>query len=185
MREKGVSPGRVPSSIELAVRRAIAWSLAAAAALAFLASAHGAEPPGANPHSHFMAPESCPRCHLPGAEGRPDPARFSPEADAFCLECHRGESLGRSHPTAVRPADRFGRGIIPADFPLAVDGRMICLTCHVAHGPYLTARRSYPEPAFGDRAAAAGSGYRTFFLRRSDPALGAAPLCGACHRVPR
>src|SRR5512139_1391717 len=185
MRDNGVSPGRVSFSMVNAVRRTIAWSLAAAAILVFSPPVNGAESPRGKPHSHFQAPESCQRCHLAGSEGRPDPARFSTEADTLCLECHRRESLGRSHPTDVRPADRYGRAKVPADFRLAVDGRMICLTCHVAHGAYLSAVRKYPDPAPGDRATAGPDGYRTFFLRRSDPERGAAPLCEACHRMPR
>lgn len=185
MRENGVSPGRVPSSMAYAARRTIAGFLAAAAVLAFPSPANVAETPRGAPHSHFQAPEACPRCHLPGSDGHPDPARFSTDADTFCLECHRKESLGKSHPRDVRPAERYGKANVPADLRLADDGRMMCLTCHVAHGAYLSAVRAFPEQAPEEWATAGEGGYRTFFLRRSDPESGAAPLCGACHRTPR
>lgn len=169
-----------------AARRTSAWFLAAAAAvLVFPSPAPGAEFPRDTPHSHFQAAESCPGCHLPGREGRPDPARFSPEADALCLGCHRRESLGRTHPMDVLPADRYGKANLPADLRLADGGRMMCLTCHSAHGAFLSAVRAFPDQAPEERAAADGPRFRTFFLRRSDPSLGVAPLCEACHRMPR
>ena len=168
-----------------AARRTFAWVVAAAAVLAFPAGTQCAESPRGTPHSHFQAAESCPACHLSGREGRPDPARFSPEADALCLGCHRGESLGRTHPMDVLPADRYGKAKIPADLRLADDGRMLCLTCHAAHGAYLSAVRAFPDQAPEERAAADGPRFRTFFLRRSGPERGVAPLCEACHRMPR
>ena len=184
MREDGGSPGRVSSSVVHAARRAVAWSLAAAALLAFPGPAPCAESPRVAPHSHFRLPESCPKCHLAGRDGRPDPARFSPEADSLCLGCHRQGSLGRTHPMDVRPADRYGKGKIPADLPLSDDGRMLCLTCHASHGPFLSAVRAVPgqkpeEPARGNLP------FRTFFLRRAGAERGALPLCEACHRMPR
>jgi rRNA maturation protein Nop10 len=168
-----------------AVRRTFAGFLAAAAVLAFPSPAGTAESPRGIPHSHFQAPDSCPRCHLAGSEGRPDPARFSPEADALCLECHRRESLGRTHPMNVRPADRYGKANVPADLRLADDGRMMCLTCHVAHGGYLSAVRAFPGQAPEEPGPVDEGRFRTFFLRRSDAERGAAPLCAACHRMPR
>jgi hypothetical protein len=186
MRENGVSQGRVSSSMVYAVRRTIAWSLAAAAAvLVFHPRTCGAGLPRVTPHSHFQAPEACARCHLAGLEGRPDPARFSPEADTLCLECHRRENLGRTHPMDVRPAERYGKAKVPADLRLADDGRMTCITCHAAHGAFLSAVRAFQGQAPEDRADAGGDRYRTFFLRRTDPERGFAPLCEACHRMPR
>jgi hypothetical protein len=185
MQENGVLPGRVSSSMVSAVRRTIAGFLAASAVLAFPFHADAAESLPGTPHSHFQAPESCPRCHLTGQEGLPDPARISPEADALCLECHRRENLGKSHPIDVRPAERYGKANVPADLRLADDGRMMCLTCHVAHGAYLSAVRAFPEQASEELASVDEGRFRTYFLRRSDPERGAAPLCEACHRLPR
>ena len=62
---------------------------------------------------------------------------------------------------------------------------MICLTCHVAHGAYLSAVRAFPGQAPEELASVEGGRFRTFFLRRSDPERGAASLCEACHRMPR
>ena len=167
-------------------RRTIAVVLVAAAAvLVFPSPTPGEEFPRGTPHSHFQFRESCPGCHLSGREGRPDPARFSPEADGLCLGCHQGETLGRTHPVDVRPTDRYGKGKIPVDLRLAADGRMMCITCHVAHGEYLSPVPAYPGQAPEGHAAGGGVRYRTFFLRRSDPERGPAPLCEACHRMPR
>jgi len=85
----------------------------------------------------------------------------------------------------VRPAERYGKGNVPADLRLADDGRMMCLTCHVAHGAHLSAARAFPGQAPEEGATAGGGRYRTFFLRRSSPERGVAPLCEACHRMPR
>jgi predicted CXXCH cytochrome family protein len=167
-----------------AQRHSIAWILAVAF-LAFPAAARGAGYPRETPHSHFQLPEACPRCHLADREGRPHPARLSPDADALCVGCHRKEGLGRTHPLGVRPADRFGKGRVPSDLLLADDGRMICLTCHAAHGAFLSAERAYPGQAPEKSADAAGLRFRSFFLRRSSAEWGAAPLCESCHGVPR
>lgn len=167
-----------------AERRSIAWFLAVAA-LVLSPPVRGAEFPRESPHSHFQLPESCPRCHLAGREGRPDPARLSPDADALCFGCHRKEGLGRTHPLGLRPAERTGRSRIPGDLPLADDGGMICLTCHVAHGAFLSAERAYPGQAPEKPGDGGGLRFRSLYLRRSSPVRGAAPLCESCHRVPR
>lgn len=63
----------------------------------------------------------------------------------------------------VRPRDRFRGVIVPKEYRLSDDGRIICLTCHAAHGP----------------------GRNTYFLRRADPgASGSEGLCGGCHKAP-
>jgi hypothetical protein len=112
-----------------------------------------------NPHAHFQNPDQCPKCHLsPGS--RPAAGRFSTEADTVCLECHAKESLGRSHPVNVRPEEKYRKMKVPADLPLDDDGRIMCLTCHTAHGPYVS-----------------------YFLRRSSPDRGFEVLCEACHGI--
>jgi hypothetical protein len=84
----------------------------------------------------------------------------------------------------VRPADRYGKVKVPADLRLADDGRMLCLTCHAAHGAYFSAVRTFPGQAPEDPETSGGGRYRTFFLRRTHPERGFESLCEACHRVP-
>jgi predicted CXXCH cytochrome family protein len=110
-----------------------------------------------NPHAHFRTPDQCPKCHLsPGSQ--PGPGRFSTEAGAVCLECHAKGSMGRSHPVNVRPEEKYRNMKVPADLRLDDDGRIMCLTCHTAHGSY-----------------------ESYFLRRSSPDGGFEVLCEACH----
>ena len=114
-------------------------------------------PQRGNPHAHFRDPDQCPRCHL-SQGSRPDPGRLSTAADAVCLECHARDRKGRSHPVNVRPEEKFRKMKVPADLRLDDDGRIMCLTCHTAHGPYVS-----------------------YFLRRSSPDRGFEVLCEACH----
>lgn len=114
-------------------------------------------PQHGNPHAHFRNPGMCPKCHLsPGAQ--PGPGRFSTEADAVCLGCHTKEGMGRSHPVNVRPDEKYRKMEVPADLRLDDGGRIMCLTCHTAHGPYVS-----------------------YFLRRSSPDGGFEVLCESCH----
>jgi predicted CXXCH cytochrome family protein len=114
-------------------------------------------PQRGNPHAHFRNPDQCPKCHLSqGSE--PDRGRFSTEADAVCLGCHAKGSLVRSHPVNVRPEEKYRKMKVPADLRLDDDGRIMCLTCHTAHGPYAS-----------------------YFLRRSSPDNDFEVLCEACH----
>ena len=114
-------------------------------------------PQHGNPHAYFRNPGQCPKCHLsPGSQ--PGPGRFSTEADAVCLGCHAKGSMGRSHPVNVRPEEKYPKMKVPADLRLDDDGRIMCLTCHTAHGPYVS-----------------------YFLRRSSRDRGFEVLCEACH----
>ena len=110
-----------------------------------------------NPHAYFRNPDQCPKCHLSRGSQQAS-GRFSTETDKVCLECHAKESLGRSHPVNVRPEERFRKMKVPADLPMDDDGRIMCLTCHTAHGQYVS-----------------------YFLRRSGPDRGFDVLCEACH----
>lgn len=131
---------------------------ALAGVLCFAPALVASDRPGrGNPHAHFRNPGQCPKCHLsPGSQ--PGPGRFSTEADSVCLGCHTTDSLGRSHPMKVRPEEKHRKMQVPADLRLDDDGRIMCLTCHTAHGPYMS-----------------------YFLRRSGPDRGFAHLCEACH----
>jgi predicted CXXCH cytochrome family protein len=115
------------------------------------------EPRRGNPHAHFRNPDQCPKCHLSRGP-RPAPGRFSTEADTFCLECHARESMRRTHPVGVRPDEKYRKMKVPADLRLDDGGRIMCLTCHTAHGQYVS-----------------------YFLRRSGPDRGFDVLCEACH----
>jgi predicted CXXCH cytochrome family protein len=110
-----------------------------------------------NPHEHFRYPDQCPKCHL-SAGPRLDSGRISTESDAVCLGCHTKGSLRSSHPVNVRPEEKFRKMKVPADLRLDDDGRIMCLTCHTAHGSYVS-----------------------YFLRRSSPDRGFEALCEACH----
>lgn len=136
--------------------------------------------PRGNPHAHFQNPQQCPKCHI-YHRSQLEPERISTEADAVCLGCHRKESLGRSHPVNVRPREKYWKMKVPPDFRLDDDGRIMCLTCHTAHGAYLSTVKSFPKAVPFPTNSSGGPYYKTFFLRRSSPTLGAAVLCDACH----
>ena len=114
-------------------------------------------PQRGNPHAHFRNPDLCPKCHLsPGSQS--GSGRISTDADAVCFGCHTKEGMGRSHPVNVRPEEKYRKMKVPADLKLDDDGRLMCLTCHTAHGPYVS-----------------------HFLRRSGPGGGFEVLCESCH----
>jgi predicted CXXCH cytochrome family protein len=138
--------------------------------------------PGAGPHSHFKRPESCRRCHA-YRQSVLEPDRFLPEADEFCLGCHSSEGLGITHPRKVRPGEKARRMTVPKDLRLDNEGRLFCLTCHNAHGPFLSPVKAYAAQEAANPAAPAGAvpAYRTYFARRSDPVRGFVPLCEECH----
>jgi hypothetical protein len=136
--------------------------------------------PRGNPHAHFQSPEQCRKCHL-SYRDQMEPGRFSTETDVVCLGCHKKENLGRSHPVNVRPREKFWKMKVPADFRLDDDGRLMCLTCHTAHGAYLSTVKTYPKQATFPSGSSGGPFYKTFFLRRSSPTKGWATLCSGCH----
>jgi predicted CXXCH cytochrome family protein len=139
------------------IRAELAAVLAGVLCLAAPALFASNGPRSGNPHAHFRNPDQCPKCHLPaGSPTAPD--RFSTESDSVCLACHTKESLGRSHPVNVRPEEKYRKMKVPADLRLDEDGRIMCLTCHTAHGQYVA-----------------------YFLRRSGPGRGFDVLCEACH----
>lgn len=120
-----------------------------------LVASNGSRP--GDPHAHFRNPDQCPKCHL-SPDSQAGPGRFSTEASAVCLGCHTKGSLGRSHPVNVRPEEKYRNMRVPADLRLDDGGRIMCLTCHTAHGPYVS-----------------------YFLRRTGPDRGFDLLCEACH----
>ncbi len=150
---------RRPEAMKILGVRIPAGLLAALAGVLCCAPALVASdgPQRGNPHAHFRNPDMCPKCHLPPGS-QPGPGRISTKADAVCLGCHTNESMGRSHPVNVRPGEKYRNMNVPADFPLDDAGRLMCLTCHTAHGAYVS-----------------------YFLRRSSPDGGFEVLCESCH----
>jgi hypothetical protein len=146
------------------------------------ASGEGSEDPASNPHAHFQNSGTCRRCHV-YIKSVLEPDRFLPEADAFCLGCHSIEGLGITHPRNVRPGDEAYRMAVPKDLRLDSQGRMLCLTCHNAHGPFLSPTRAFAAQEVANPGAPAGTkpAYRTYFARRSDPVRGFVLLCEECH----
>jgi len=116
------------------------------------------------------------------ARGAPDTGRFSTDADEFCFGCHKKESLGISHPRNVRPRDKYWKMKVPDDFRLDDDGKIICLTCHAAHGPHVSTVKAYPKQTPVSTNSTGGPYYKTMFLRSSSPTLGFATLCDGCHK---
>ncbi len=110
-----------------------------------------------NPHAHFQNSDQCAKCHL-STDSQLAPERFSTDANGVCLGCHARESLGRSHPLNVRPEEKYRKMAVPTDLRLDDAGRIMCLTCHTAHGQYVS-----------------------YFLRRSGPDRDFDLLCEACH----
>lgn len=155
--------------------------LAVAATVCLLVPARTELSPEGGPHAYFQQSEFCPRCHLL-VDGKPDPDRMTVDADGFCLECHRGNELRRSHPRNVRPQDNTWRMKVPDDYRLDDHGRILCLTCHTGHGKFLSTVKAFPgqKPEAGSSPGGLPN-YRTFYLRRSDPEQGFAPLCSGCH----
>lgn len=180
---RGAGTGREKGFLaEWTSRRLVpAALLAVAIAVCFLMPARTEVLQGEDPHAYFQKPEFCPRCHIL-IEGDPDPDRFDVDADGFCLECHRSEELGRSHPRSVRPRDKSWKMKVPEEYRLDDDGRIMCLTCHKGHGKFLSTVKSFAKQKPEERGSPGEPPrYRTFYLRRSDPLQGFAPLCGGCH----
>ena len=146
------------------------------------ASGEGSEDPGQNPHAHFKKSGNCRHCHVT-IKSVLEPDRFLLEADEFCLGCHSIEEQGITHPRNVRPGDQAYPMAVPKDLRLNSQGKMICLTCHYAHGPFLSPTRAFPAQKAANTGAPAGTkpAYRTYFARRSDPVRGFVLLCEGCH----
>lgn len=146
------------------------------------APGEGPEDPASNPHAHFNNSGACRRCH-DSTESVLESDRFLPGADAFCLGCHSGEGLGITHPLNIRPGDKPHGMAVPKDLRLDSQGRMLCITCHNAHGPFLSPTRAFADQEAANPGAPAGTKpvYRTYFGRRSDPVRGFVLLCEECH----
>lgn len=161
--------------------------LAVACMLPFLSPAFADGPfdPAHSPHAGFRDASGCPRCH-PVVGGKPAPDRLVPGSVRLCAGCHADRIAGRSHPVGVRPRDSYAAMTIPGDLRLDDDGRMTCLTCHSAHGPYVATVKAYPDqiPENPDPPPGTRRYYKTRYVRRTDPATGYAVLCHGCHAAP-
>lgn len=169
----------------VSARSAFPPGLLLAALLILLLPAYSATPLPANPHGYFKQPAQCPRCHL-YTDSKLDHDRFSTSSVDFCLECHLAEERGRTHPIKVHARSKVREFKVPPEFRLGDGEHLICLSCHSAHGPYVSNIRTFAGqmPVEGD-AAGASPYYKTFFLRRSNPNdEGFEALCGGCHKTP-
>lgn len=142
-----------------------------------------ADSPPANPHAYFQQPAQCTRCHL-YTGSKPDPDRIATSSVEFCQECHLPEERRRTHPLRVHSGGRMRATKIPQDYRLGDGEHIICLTCHSAHGPFVS-----DVKAFAGQAPIGEPGdspyYKTFFLRRLNPAGdGFEALCAGCHKAP-
>ena len=139
--------------------------------------------PRYNPHGVFGKTEKCGKCHIYYKEEL-EPTRFRPDCNDYCMECHTADQLGRSHPNRVRPKDKYWKMVVPPDYRLDDDGRIMCLTCHRAHGPFLSTVKAYlkqkPENVRPPEGVPAY--YKTYFVRVTDPEKGYAVLCDGCHK---
>jgi hypothetical protein len=116
-----------------------------------------------------------------------DPGRFSTSSVDFCLECHLAEERGRTHPLKVHPDSKVREVKIPPEFRLGDGEHIVCITCHSAHAPYTSNVRAFSgqRPVHIDGTTDASPYFKTFFLRRSNPAgEGFEALCSGCHRTP-
>lgn len=48
-----------------------------------------------------------------------------------CYKCHPTEKLGVSHPVGIYPSDKIQ---VPELLPTSTEGKLLCITCHSAHG---------------------------------------------------
>jgi hypothetical protein len=161
----------------------VPFVLAAAGLLSHLLASTTFDP-RINPHSRFGRASECPKCHIVRGTNV-DPDRFLAECSDYCLGCHSSSQLGRSHPIGTRPKDKYWKMKVPEDFRLDDDGRMMCLTCHRGHGPFLATVKAFERQRPENLKPPQGipEYYKTYFARLSDPVRGFATLCDACHKL--
>lgn len=76
-----------------------------------------------DPH---WAPGGCPLCHM--QEARKPELFLRGGDDTLCTVCHeRGKASTELHPVGMKAPDKLK---IPARFPMAADGKVVCGTCH-------------------------------------------------------
>ncbi len=103
---------------------------------------------------HDFPVSECNKCHWDVEKKAAD---LKPVLSSICTDCHADAKQKLSH-----PVDVFPETSIPADMPL-VEGRLGCITCHVAH-PFSLKNKPF----------------NYFMLRR--PGKGSA-FCIACHGI--
>lgn len=109
---------------------------------------------GLTKEPHGFSDSECILCHLDIGK---DAGSLKPISSSICLSCHKDMLQILSH-----PMDIFPDISVPEDMPL-LDGKMSCITCHVAH-PFSITYQS--------------AGYS--LLRRSGKG---ATFCSVCHRM--
>lgn len=96
------------------------------------------------------------------------------------------EEKGRVHPFLVHPGGRFRDMRVPPEYPLSDDGHIMCLTCHSAHGAFVSAGKAYRDqrPVTPEKQGEGPSHYKTYYLRRTNPSgEGFEALCRGCHKI--
>jgi hypothetical protein len=142
-----------------------------------------------NPENPADQPKcrSCHRYTEPGPGGTLEEHRFIlPIYDQCMQHHHSSENLGRSHTIGMDPNESDSVGEVPPELPLESDQifeedyTMSCGTCHQPHLDRLSVTRAAPKDQPVEYAGDTPL-YTTYYLRISDPELGHAPLCLACH----
>ncbi|MGA1839422.1 MAG: cytochrome c3 family protein [bacterium] len=88
-------------------------------------------------HTPFLQ-KKCSLCHLSSETPPPDDKNHENRlwtrdeiGIGVCYKCHPKEKLGISHPVGIYPS---GKIRVPDVLPTGTEGRLLCITCHSAHG---------------------------------------------------
>lgn len=82
--------------------------------------------------------KKCSFCHLSSEAPPPDDTNHENRLWTrdeigidVCYKCHPKENLGISHPVGIYPSSKIR---VPEVLPTGIEGRLLCITCHSAHG---------------------------------------------------
>lgn len=123
-----------------------------------------------NPHAELEDPAKCGTCHA----GEPSQGKeLTKSANELCFECH-------DHGDVTHPLEIPQTLTCPPDLPLDPEGKVYCMTCHVAHGEWESSRPWVSSSALGGFGRLFGrkKKHKTYFLRRNNSK---GDLCLCCH----